>query len=356
MYSRLSPGDDIRRRGPRPGGQSRRVPRIVVPLPLADRPFAVDEARRAGLGVGRLRGADLEAPHRGVRRLVGRASEPHDPDDPHDPQTALLAGARALLPVMLDDWRFSRVTALGLAGLPVPWRVRDGGEPLHVTSTDGRGPRRPGVVTHRARSSLDVQGVTSAGAASTGPARLRLLADGLPVDDPVVAWVESGSLMTVDDLVRAGDALLGSWSEFDVARGRTVDELRRAVASARGRRGVGRVREALELVRPGVESPKETELRLLLLRAGLPEPEINVRTYDDRGRYLGRPDLRYAWCKLAVEYEGDEHRRDPWRFRTDILRRERFADAGWWTVRCTDDDLRGRRADELVARVRRRLS
>lgn len=326
------------------------MPRIVVPLPLADRPFAVDEARRAGLGVGRLRGADLEAPHRGVRRLVGRGS------DPHDPGSALSASARALHPVMVDDWRFSRVTALGLWGLPVPWRVRDGSEPLHVTSTDGRGPRRPGVVTHRARSALDVQGVTSADAASTGPARPRLLIDGLPIDDPVVAWVESGSLMTVDDLVRAGDALLGAWSEYDAARERTVDELRRAVASARGRRGVGRVREALELARPGVESPKETELRLLLTRAGLPEPEINVRTYDDRGRYLGKPDLRYAWCKLAIEYEGDEHRRDPGRFRRDIRRRERFADAGWWTVRCTDDDLRGRQADELVARVRRRLS
>jgi hypothetical protein len=359
MCSHLSRGDDLRRRGPRPSGQSRWVPRIVVPLPLADRPFAVDEARRAGLGVGRLRGADLEAPHRGVRRLVGRGSNPHDPYDPYDPydpESALSASARALLPVMLDDWRFSRVTALGLWGLPVPWRVRDGREPLHVTSTDGRGPRRPGVVTNRARSPLDVQGVPSAVAASTGPARPRLLVDGLPIDDPVVAWVESGSLVTVDDLVRAGDALLGSWSEYDVARERTVDELRRAVASARGRRGVGRVREALELVRPGVESPKETELRLLLTRAGLPEPEINVRTYAQDGRYLGKPDLRYAWCKLAVEYEGDEHRRDPRRFRTDILRRERFADAGWRTVRCTDDDLRGRRADELVARVSRCLS
>lgn len=267
-----------------------------------------------------------------------------------------MQSARSLRPVMLEDWRFSHVTALGLWGLPVPWRVRDAREPLHVTSTGGRGPRRPGVVAHRARSAPDVEVTTDVGVARPEPGRLRLLVDGLPVDDPVTAWVESGSLLTVDDLVRAGDAIVGSWSEHGMARERTLDELERAVRSARGRRGVSRVREASALVRPGVESPKETELRLLLTRAGLPEPEVNVRTYDGSGRYLGKPDLRYPWCKVAVEYEGDEHRRDPWRFRTDILRRERFADAGWRTIRSTDDDLHGRRADELVARVRRCLA
>lgn len=326
------------------------MPRITVPVPLADRPFTVDEARRAGLGVGRLRGADLEAPHRGVRRLVDLGR------DLHGPAFDLIQTARSLRPVMLDDWRFSHVTALGLWGLPVPWRVRDGREPLHVTSTDGRGPRRPGVVAHRARPVIDVVDTNDVGAARPEPGRRRLLVGGLPVDEPVTAWVESGSLLTLDDLVRAGDAIVGSWSRYGPARERTVDELERAVRAARGRRGVSRVREALELVRPGVESPKETELRLLLARAGLPEPEINAKTYDDGGRYLGKPDLRYPWCKVAVEYEGDEHRRDPWRFRTDIVRRERFADAGWRTIRSTDDDLHGRRADELVARVRRCLA
>ncbi|ROS54050.1 hypothetical protein [Frigoribacterium sp. PhB118] len=327
------------------------MPRIVVPLPLADRPFAVDEAHRAGLGIGRLRGPDLAAPHRGVRYVVD--GHP-DPDDvPRD----LAVRARDVLPVMLDDWRFSRVTALGLWGLPVPWWVRDGREPLHVTSIEGRGPRRPGVATHRAGAAASRADPTDRRAGlgpSDRPPMSRV--DGLPVDEPVTAWVECGSLLSLTDLVRAGDALAGCWSPHVAARERPVAQFERALHDARGRRGVARVREAFELVRPGVESPKETELRLLLTRAGLPEPEINVRTFDDRGRYLGKPDLRYARCEVAVEYEGDEHRRDPGRFRQDILRRERFADAGWRTVRCTDDDLHGRRADELVARVRRLLS
>lgn len=109
-------------------------------------------------------------------------------------------------------------------------------------------------------------------------------------------------------------------------------------------------------MRVGVESPKETELRLLLVRGGLPEPEINTKTYDGAGRYLGKPDLRYPDEQVLIEYEGDEHRRDPGRWRRDIRRRERFADAGWRTIRVTAADLRGAPARELVSRVRRSLS
>jgi hypothetical protein len=180
--------------------------------------------------------------------------------------------------------------------------------------------------------------------------------EGLPVEDPLSAWVRSGGLLTLDELIRVGDALAGSWSPHGAARERPLGELADAISKAGAVRGIARVREAMASVRAGVESPRETDMRLLLTRAGLPEPEINRRTYDARGRYLGKPDLRFRWCKVAVEYEGDEHRRDRRRFRSDILRRERFADAGWRTVRCTGDDLHGRRALEFVARVERCLS
>jgi hypothetical protein len=302
------------------------MPRIAIPRHL-EQPFSVAQGRAAGLGPERMRGPDLVRPHHGVRAAA---------DD--DRVDTVGDRARRLMPVMVDGWYFSHITALTLWGLPVPGGVHRGHEPLHVSSATGRSVRRPGVVGHR-----------------VAPVPLRLV-DGLPVAEPISAWVRSGQLMGLDDLVRVGDALAGSWSPLLEARRRRLDDLDRAIFEVGRVRGITNVREARALVRPGVESPKETELRLLLIRAGLPEPEINVRTHDRRGRYLGRPDLRYAWCKLAIEYEGDEHRRDPWRFRQDILRRERFADAGWRTVRCTDDDLRGRRADELVERVRRLLS
>ena len=355
------------------------MPRLLLPHPLVDRPFSCAEGIELGLGVGRLRGADLVAPHRGVRVPVESVTHATGPRSGSHPGVGVVPQlARALQPVMLGGWCFSHVTALALWGLPVPPRVDSGAEPLHVTTPTGRGPRRVGVVGHRAsttkrsRASVDSPAAVAlvpapehanaqrrsarAGASQSPLVSAPILLDGLPLDDPSSAWVRSGGLLTLDELIRVGDALAGSWSPHGLARERGLDELVAAVSEAGPIRGIAMVRQAMESVRAGVESPKETDLRLLLTRAGLPEPEINRRTYDARGRYLGKPDLRYRWCKVAVEYEGDEHRRDRRRFRNDILRRERFADAGWRTVRCTEDDLHGRRALEFVARVERCLS
>jgi very-short-patch-repair endonuclease len=132
-------------------------------------------------------------------------------------------------------------------------------------------------------------------------------------------------------------------------------ELAAAVEARAGTRGVGRLRDALTLVRPRVESPKETELRLLLLRAGLPEPEVNVKRRDPLGRYLGQPDLSWEGCLVSAEYEGDEHRSDPHRWRNDIDRVERFTDAGWRVVRVTQRDLHGAAAERLILRLSRLL-
>ena len=60
----------------------------------------------------------------------------------------------------------------------------------------------------------------------------------------------------------------------------------------------------------GSASPGETRLRLALVRAGLPEPELNVRLYGVDGRYLGKPDIVYRRQRVVFEYEGDGHRLD----------------------------------------------
>ena len=300
--------------------------RSPLPPPFAEGPFGVAEATGSGVGPGRLRGSDLLTPHRGVRVSTdcGAAVD-------------VLGRARLLVPVMERSWAFSHTTALAIWGLPLPVGLERRAE-LHVSTGRGRGPRRGGVVAHRT--------------ATTGATVVR----GLRVVDPLTAWVQSGTVLGLDGLVAAGDALCGDWSPHSAAKGLAPALLAERVALAAGSRGVARVREALDLVRPGVESPKETELRLLLQRAGLPEFELNVKTFDEAGRYLGKPDLRDLDHLLSIEYEGDEHRTDPQRFRRDIARRERFADAGWRTIRVTEADLHGRAARDLVDRVARRLS
>ncbi|WP_121371247.1 DUF559 domain-containing protein [Frondihabitans australicus] len=125
---------------------------------------------------------------------------------------------------------------------------------------------------------------------------------------------------------------------------------RRRAREQGGRRGITALRQALGLARPGVRSPQETALRLLLLRRGLPEPEVNGIVRDDRGRRLGESDLIWRAVRVVVEYEGDQHRTDPAQFAKDIRRREDYAEAGWRVIRVTKSDLHDH-ADLLVRRV-----
>ena len=147
------------------------------------------------------------------------------------------------------------------------------------------------------------------------------------------------------------DALLGRWPREPVARMHKAETLVAVAAERTGKRGATALRMALGLMRPKVKSPGETALRLVLHRGGLPEAALNVDVFEGRV-WLGQPDLVYWQAKVAVEYEGDYHRVSKTAFENDILRRERFADAGWHMIRVTSGDL-NLRPQELIARVAR---
>lgn len=106
---------------------------------------------------------------------------------------------------------------------------------------------------------------------------------------------------------------------------------------------------------PNVWSPRETDLRLLLVRAGITGLSVNEPVHDSDGRLIGYVDVAHLGAKVALEYQGDHHRTDRFTYRDDIRRREAFEDAGWRQVQATDDDL-GPLADAFVARVRRLIT
>jgi very-short-patch-repair endonuclease len=166
---------------------------------------------------------------------------------------------------------------------------------------------------------------------------------GLPVANPVDTWVHLAATLTVPELVIVGDHLVRKKRPLA-----TLAELHAGVASQAGRRNVTRLREALALIRPHTGSPKETELRLLIRDAGLPEPLVGFEVHD-HGYFVGTPDLAYPTERIAIEYEGDVHRVDLETFRDDIDRRERFEDAGWRVIRVTADQLL--RPAALVERI-----
>ncbi|GAA4266172.1 hypothetical protein [Frondihabitans peucedani] len=298
------------------------MPRILLPPLLARHPFALGDGLDDGLSEKRLRGSDLAAPHSGVR--VARSAE-----------SALEHAGELYLPLLRPDEVFSHTTAASIWGLPLPLAVSP---VVHVTRFGEQRPRRPAVVGHRSSRRL----------ATT-------IVGGLPVVEPLVAWAQCAAVLRLDDLVAMGDALAGRWSPHAAARELPLGLPARAADDWGRRRGRRRLEEALGLVRPDVWSPRETALRLVILRAGLPEPpERNAVICDAAGSVVGHADLVWRDERVLAEYEGDQHRTDRRQWRLDLAKYEAYADEGWRVVRVTDDDLVA--PARLVRRIARLLT
>ena len=64
--------------------------------------------------------------------------------------------------------------------------------------------------------------------------------------------------------------------------------------------------EALQEIRVGSASPRETLARLMLVRCGLPEPRLNHPVLDEFGTLLGYADLLWVEQRVVGEYQGEE--------------------------------------------------
>lgn len=95
-------------------------------------------------------------------------------------------------------------------------------------------------------------------------------------------------------------------------------------------------------------------MRLLLVRGGLPEPELNGDVYGPDGTFIGRGDLLYRRFKVLVEYDGSQHADDRRQFHRDVDRLEAFAFDEWSIVRVLKEHMNADRAD-IVTRVRKAL-
>jgi len=96
--------------------------------------------------------------------------------------------------------------------------------------------------------------------------------------------------------------------------------------------------QARALIRANTDSPKETELRLLLTAAGLPEPAINMPMFDGTGGWVQDPDMSYEEFKIAIQYDGGHHA-TPAQRRSDIYRDENARGLGWLVLVLTQLDL-----------------
>ncbi len=270
-----------------------------VPTPIAGRPFRLAEATDLGVSPNELRGPA----YRQLFRDVYVAADLHD---------SIELRCDGLTLVLPKSIAFSHHTAASLFGLPVPDE-----DCIHVTATDPRHvPRkRLGLIPHE----------------SIGESEIRLW-NGRRTATPERTWLDLAHPLDRDDLVILGDAMLRRELTSTAA-------LAEAVARSGRRRGVQAARNALPLIRPRVDSPMETLVRLILVDAGLPCPEPNIDVYDEYGGWIGRPDLQYRELKIAIQYEGDHHRTSRRQWKRDIQRDEAMSDDGWEIIRVTSDDV-----------------
>ncbi|QGN32324.1 endonuclease domain-containing protein [Microlunatus sp. Gsoil 973] len=165
--------------------------------------------------------------------------------------------------------------------------------------------RRRGITAHQSRGRSDLRVLKS-----------------IPLSSPARCFCEvAGGGLGLVDLVVLGDSLAGAGVV-------TRDEL---IASADGwtDRRAAVASRAARLVRDGVDSPMESRLRMLIVLAGLPEPSINFVIRSDNGDWKLRFDLCYLDLKLIIEYDGDQHARDPRQVARDLERREEIEKMGY---------------------------
>jgi hypothetical protein len=310
--------------------------------------FPVRLARAYGVSRARLRRRDLDAPFYGVRIRADAATPPIvDEADPYARQRRMrVVRARAYDPGRHHGHFFSHSTAASIWGAPLPLEFAPDGRvaeasdlALHVSASGAVAfPRASGIVGHRTLASMTEVGEH----------------DGLRVTSPAATWVSMGAL-SVSDLVALGDYFCRAWRPGIGRRhiGRpsltTVEDIRMLMNKGR-RRGAERLRAALDLIREDSWSPRESQVRCILLAAGLPEPDLNIDVFDDRGVFLGCVDMAYPEHRVAVEYLGIVH---DTQWARDVERIAALRAAGWTVIEVTSVLLR--RPEVLVNRVRAAL-
>jgi hypothetical protein len=300
--------------------------RAPLPHHLTTGSFSVRAADKAGVTRTRTRAKDLVVVSRGVRVSM-------------ESQASGAAALRAYTD--LDDTSIlTHGSAARIWEGPLPSRVA-GDWRIHIARRSGfSAPRRLNVVGHRL-TLLPGEVVEYDGVRLTSPAR---------------TWLDMAGVLTVPELVALGDSFVCYHGpDFPYPREAlcNIDGLRLAVRGHAGMRGVRTARAALELIRVGADSAPETRMRLALLDAGLPEPELNIVVRGFDSRPVLWPDAAYPDVRIALQYDGAHHG-DAEQYLRDIARQETASTHGWLEVRVSKEELEGERP-AVVRKVRAAL-
>ncbi|HLZ94682.1 MAG TPA: DUF559 domain-containing protein [Candidatus Dormibacteraeota bacterium] len=282
-----------------------RRPRI--PPELTRSPFSIEEGRAAGLTLSALRGKAWRRIGFELYCWTGWREE----------RWGLLAAWKRLLPKGVV---FSGRTAAAIHGLDF-----EPGNPVEVTVVADSPLRTQfGLTVRHCELSTDEVVFVHKMPTTSVERTLR---------DICVLWPAEEALIAIDMAVhlKLADAV-SLWNYTQRSDGQP---------------GARSMRALVTLAEPA-ESPMETRLRWLLLRAGLPRPQVQTDLCDEQGQFVGRADLYYPGSRLVVEFDGGNHRE---RLIADDRRQNLLVDAGFSVLRFTSADLKGR-PEVVIAQVR----
>ena len=311
--------------------------RPPTPLPdeLDGRTFSRTQARALGVPDNRLRARDIERRSRGIYTHHPERQPQRRRRAPEPASTRQLRGANPpegldmeLLRAVCDRsevlW-LSHQIAAQFYSLPLPSRFA-GAQRLHVS----------GLTRHLAIDA-DVDVVHHWPRLVEGEV---LDLQGIRVSSPERVFVDLMASLTLDELVVLGDSLVRRpRPEFEGrdAPWSTIPRLKETLMAHRGARGIVAAREALTLVRVGADSPPETKLRLALIAAGLPEPELQILR-DPEDPHSSSGDIGYRAARIVLQYEG-EHHFSVEQQHTDQNRDAEFRADGWTVLLTNKVDL-----------------
>lgn len=284
-----------------------------LPDPLQHAPFTVAAARDLGVSARRLRALDLDRSFWGVR--AGSL------------QTSLIERCSLLQLRMPSNSFFSHTTAALIHGMPLPWFLEDN-PALHVSvPAPWRAPHASGIVGHR-----------------TGAPASVVEHSGIRISSPERTWCDLGALLSVPNLVAAGDFVINRHAPLASA-----EQLALALRTATNRRGRRALEAALPRLDARSESPQESRLRLILQDAGIKVSRINHVVTDRFGEFVARTDFHLDDLNVVLEYQGDYHRTTVGQWRADMTRRSKIEATGPRVMELNADDLRN--PIELIARI-----
>lgn len=297
----------------------------ILQTPMLSAPFTLETARQLGIDAKMLRSSDVAHVSRGLYRPAGWSFDLED-------------AARALSEVSPGAW-ISHVTAARLQCSLLPVWLAESTE-LHLSKSRKLPEvRRKGVIGHKVLAWEDETEVV----------------DGIRMSTRSRTWLDMATRLSLHDLVCMGDHLIRMPREHFEARAEpfdTLDGLRIIVRRHPNLQGVVRARDALDRMRVGADSAPETLLRLAMVDAGLPEPQLQValRPGDPKSPTC---DLGYRQNRVAIQYDGGHHLVEDQRL--SDRRRDKAFEAAGWTVLVFDKDDLAEAFEKAVVRIKRAL-